>query len=189
MSSINLGSVFDYDNPSPSGILPFAILYPLADYKAGTETLDGTDGFLTNYVNATGLQGYKYEAADETNIIPLVEPRSVDGGHDTWKHGMTFPVFDRSQAMRNNIEVMQKTRVVAVIMRNDGIGEIYGRDGGMRLRAVVANPQDPNLGSLIQVTIETKDTQGGESKMPLTIDAGDYTSTLALIESMTVPGV
>jgi hypothetical protein len=140
-------------------------------------------------VNASTLKAYRFEAADETNIIPLVEPRPVEGGSDTWKHGLTFPVFTRTQAMRNNIERMQSNKVVCVIMRNDGKGEILGKDGGMRLSAVVANPQDPNLGNMIQVTIETKDTQGGETKMPLIVDAGDYASTLALIESMEVAGI
>lgn len=186
--NIDLGSSFDCANPSPSGILPFCEIWNLDDWKAGVGTYDSTDGFLTAYANATGLKAYRFEAADETNIIPLVEPRPVEGGSDAWKHGLTFAVFARTQAMRNNIERMQSNKVVCVIFRNDGIGEILGKDGGMRLSAIVANPQDPNLGNVMQVTVETKDTQGGETKMPLTINAGDYTSTLGLIEGMEIAG-
>ena len=185
--SISLGSAFNCGELAQGGIKPFVILFNLEDYKAATKTYDA-DGAIDTFVNATGLQGYKYEAADETNIIPLEEPRAVEGGADTWKHGMTLPVWDLSQAMRNNIEAMQKAPVVAVVMLNAGIGRVYGKDGGMKLTSQTDNPQDPNLGNMIQLVLETKDTQPGETKKPLNINAGDEITTLALIEGMTVVG-
>ncbi len=186
--NIDMGSVYSCLTKSPSGILDFCEIWNLDDWRAGTPTYDPTDGHLTGYVNAQGLKAYRFEAADETNIIPLTEPRPVEGGDDGWKHGLTFPVFDRTQAMRNNVERMQSNKVVCIIMRNDGKGEILGKDGGLRLSAASPNAQDPNLGNMFQVTVETKDTMGAETKMPLLIDAGDYTTTLALIEGMEQAG-
>ena len=53
------GSAFDCADVQPGGIDQFLMLYNLQDWKDSTITLDVTDGFITDIVNATGKQAYE----------------------------------------------------------------------------------------------------------------------------------
>lgn len=185
---IDKGGVFDCADLKPGGIEQFLIVYNLDDWRAATKTLDVTDGFITDITNAASLQGYRFDVADETNIVPSVAIRAIEGNADRYDHSTQFAVFEQDQATRNNISKLRFAPIVAIVYRNGGTGLVYGSEIGMRLEELIEAPQDPNTGGIMQVTVKTKDTAPGEPSLPIVIDAGDATSTKTLIEGLTTPG-
>jgi len=185
---IDLGASFDCSSQPKAGIAKFVMMYNKVDWDAAVKTL-GVDGTITNIVNALTKKAYKFESADETNIIPSVTLRPIDGNADKFDHKVVFSVFQNEQADRNNVSKMRFAPLVAIIYKNDGLGQVYGNDQGMYLLDLVDLPQDPNTGNILVVTIGTKGTQSGESQLPVVIDAGTPATTLALVESLTTAGV
>ena len=184
---IDKGFAFDCADLPIGGIAKFAMLYNLEDWQAATKTLSVANA-ITNIVNDTGLRAYKVEAADETNIIPSITPRTVDGGYTGYNDQLIFSVFENDQLAVNAIDKLRFAPVVAIVYQNSGTGLVYGETGGMYMTNIEHAPASPDLGAVRRVTIATTDRQPAEPYQPRTIDAGTPASTLALIQGLTTPG-
>lgn len=185
---IELGSPFDCTVIKAGGIQKEVMLYNLADYKASTITQVDDDSPITDVVNALGKQAYSVQAADETGIVPDCVLRPIEGNVDKFTHSMKMPIFASDQASRNNFSKLRGAPVVAVIMRNDGTGLVYGAGGGMYLTEWIDQPQSPETGSIIWLTVATKETQAGEPYQPVVLDAGTPAATQAIFDAMITPG-
>lgn len=185
---IDSGALFDCSNQPKAGIYKWVMLYNKVDWDAAVKVV-GVDGTISDITNALTKKAYKYESADKTNIIPSVTLRPIDGNADKFDHKVVFSMFENDQAHRNNVSKLRFAPVVAIIYKNDGLGQVYGNDQGMYLLELVDLPQDPNTGNILVVTVGTKGTQPGESQLPVVVDAGTPATTLALIESLTIAGV
>ena len=185
---ITQGSAFNCAALGLGGIEPFIYLYNYEEWKACTLTLDGTDGYITGITNDTGDQAYLVTCANNSNILPNAALRIVDGGQDGYDHTIDAKLYDLSQAGRNNISKVRFQKVVAIIFKNSGIGEVYGHNVGLRLSDFQYNANDPNGGNNAQFVLKTPDSDAPETDIPLVIDAGTYATTLALIQGLTTPG-
>ncbi len=174
-----------------SGVATFLEMYNLEDWQAnvaaGNVTKDA-DGKITNILNAVGVQAFRFEVPDEAGIIPSTPIRAVDGGYDSFDHGIALSVIATTQVAKNNIGKMRFTSVVILILKLDGTGEIYGQEQGMKLVDTTYNPQDPGLGSVIPITLKVSDKVSGESHLPAQIEAASGT-TKDLLESLETIGV
>lgn len=184
---IDQGGTFDCTTLKPGGIEPFAMFYNIDDWKAATKTI-GANGEITAITNASTKQAYEFQGADETNIIPSVELRAVEGNADKFDHQLVAAMFEQTQQARDNVSKMRFAKVVAIVYLNSGIGLVYGGEIGMRLNEIIDTPQDPNTGGTISFTVRTKDTDSGEPNLPQVIDAGTPETTKALIQGLTTPG-
>lgn len=185
---ITQGSAFDCAALGKGGIHPFMMLYNFEDWISATKTLDGTDGYITAITNASTKQAYEVSFANNSNVLPNAALRAVDGGQDGYDHTIDAKLYDLSQASRNNISKVRFQKVVAIIFKNSGIGEVYGQDVGLRLSDFQYNPNDAASGNNAQFILKTPDSDAPETALPVVIDAGDYASTLALIQGLTTPG-
>lgn len=185
---ITQGSAFNCAALKVGGIEPFIMLYNFEDWVAATKTLDVTDGYITAISNAVGKQAYEVSCANNSNILPNSALRAVDGGQDGFDDSIDCKLYDLSQASRNNISKVRFQKVVAILFKNEGIGEVYGNKVGLRLSDWQYNANDPAGGNLAQFVLKTPDSDSPEPELPLVIDAGDYDSTLTLIRSLTTVG-
>jgi len=186
---ITAGSAFDCSNLEVGGIHPFMMAYNFEDWINATKTEDGTDGYITNITNASTKQAYEFSFANNSNVLPNSALRAVDGGQDGFDHQIDAKLYDLTQASRNNAAKMRFQKVVVIIYKNSGIGEVYGGDVGLRFSDFQYNPNDPAMGNMAQFVLKTPDSDSPETALPQVIDAGDAASTLTLIQSLTTPGV
>lgn len=186
---ITQGSAFDCTDLKPGGIHPFMMLYNYEDWIAGTLTLDATDGYITGITNASTKQAYEVSFANNSNILPNTALRVVDAGQDGYDHTIDARLYDLTQASRNNISKVRFQKVVAIIYKNEGVGEVYGSDVGLRMSDFQYNPNDPASGNNAQFVLKTPDSDSPETALPLIIDAGTAAATLTLIEGLTTPGI
>ena len=185
---ITQGSAFDCTALKVGGIHPFMYLYNYEDWIAATLVLDATDGDITGITNASTKQAYLVSFANNSNILPNTALRVVDGGQDGYDHMIDAKLYDLSQASRNNIAKLRFQKVVAIIYKNEGVGELYGADVGLRLSDFQYNPNDPAGGNNAQFVLKTPSADSPETALPLIIDAGTAASTLTLIEGLVTPG-
>lgn len=185
---IDVGAAFDCANLKPGGLEPFMMLYNFEDWKAALVTQTAANEPITDITNAVGLQAYKVEFANNSAILPSNELRTVDGGIDGFDHTVDARLFDISQTSRINIAKIRFQKVVAIFMRLDGTGMVFGGDVGMRLSGWTDNPSDVN-GNTLQFIMKTPDNDSPEIYPYTSIDAGDAVTTKALIESLETPGV
>lgn len=188
---IDQGTLFNCDSVQIGGIRQFLIMYNWDAWKvndpAGLTT--NVDKTIEAIVNQSGIQGYRYEVADNTGII-LGSPAVIQpGGTSGFDHSVNLTIMDSDQATKNNVEAMMRGLVVCIVMKKDGTGEIYGREQGLKLVATTYNPQSPEMGATIPIELLTPADSAKETKMPVTIDAGDEATTLAMIDALTIPGV
>jgi hypothetical protein len=183
------GSAFDCTALKAGGIHPFMVLYNFEDWVAATKTLDVTDGFITDITNDSGIAGFDVTFADNSNILPNTALRAVEGGQDGFDHMIDAKLYDLTQASRNNIANVRFQKLVAIIYKNEGVGEVYGSDVGLRLSDFQYNPNDPAGGNNAQFVLKTPDGDSPETQLPLVILKTDAATTLTLIEGLSTAGV
>lgn len=183
---ISIDVTFDCSNLPKGGLEPEIYLYNKADYDGATITRDG-DGNITNIVNGTGLRAYKYTMPSSQSI--LVQTTLRTGTVDMFDHSVQFLSVNNTQAGRNEISKMRFAQVVAIVLRKDGTGVVYGDTQALVLTDLLDTPNDPDLGGVIQATIATDPDIAAEPDLPVTIFITDATTTRALVRGLTTPGV
>lgn len=189
---ISKDNEYNCDAQETAGVQPYVILYNWVDWRAIVDAgnvTKGPDGEITSIVNTTGVRGYKYTFANSGALIPSTPLVPIAGAPSTYNHGLNMNVATTDQASKNEIDKMRGNPVVAIPLRVNGTAEVYGNDQGMTLSANNWNPQAPDLGNTIPIELLTDPNQGGESKMPVEVDAGSGTLTKALLEGLLTPGV
>lgn len=185
------GGIYDCDNPLVPGIRKRVIIGSID--KIATKIFDPTDDMvITDLTMATGEQCYQFDGA-KNSINPSVELREGTLAN-TYGHILALSIFEVDSAQKLNIQGMAHDRLFAIIENaNDSalgnsIFEIYGL-GGMELNEITRNPTDPDTGGAYVTNMQTPETYGGETRLPISLDAGGYQATLDLIDVLLAPAV
>jgi len=185
------GQLLDCQDLPIGGVQKWLLLYNFPEWQAmeaaGNITRDA-DGMITDIINSTGVQAYRFDVPDETALILSSPIVPIEGGIDSYDHGANFSVMKTDQLAKNNISKLRFTNAVAVVYKQSGEGEVYGDKQGMKLITNNYAPNDPNLGGIIPIELKTSDTGAKEINMPVSIFKTDAATTLALIEGLVTVG-
>jgi hypothetical protein len=188
---ITAGSLLDCAAPPIAGVSNYVLLYNYTQWRAMVEAGDvvrGVDGTITDIDNAVGVKAWRFDVPDETALILGSPDRLVDGGIDGYDHTVNFSVINTKQAQKNAIKAMAVEKVVAIVYRKNGTGEVYGDEQGLKPNTNTYNPNDPSVGSVIPIQLATSPRTAPENKMPVDIYITDIPTTKALILSLETVG-
>lgn len=190
---ISTESLFDCANPPIGGVQNFVMLYNYTEWRAmvdsGTNVTRDADGTISGITNAVGIQAFRFDIPDETALVLGSPNREVDGGIDGFDHTCNMSVLDTKQAKKNAVRAMTFEKVVAVVYRKNGTGEVYGDEQGLKPTTNTYNPNDPSVGSVIPIQLATSTRTAAENKMPADVFDTDISTTKALVEGLNVVGV
>jgi hypothetical protein len=186
--AITQGGAYDCSAKVQAGIEDILLLYNKDEWEQNTITRD-VDGTITGITNASGIQAYDFGVADSGNLVPNSPLRKVDGGTDGYDHQIDSKLYDLDQAGLTNLGNIRFQKVVAIILRNDGTGLLYGEGVGMLLEDFQYNPGDAGTSGLAQFVLKTPSDEPPENEPPVVIFDTDKATTKTLIEGLTTPGV
>jgi len=189
---INSGSLLTCDDPPIGGVQNFVILYNYEEWRemvdSGLNVIRDSDGTISDIVNLTGIKGYRFDVPDETALILGSPDRLVDGGLDGYDHSVSMSILRTKQTQKNIVKAMSFGKVVAVVFKKNGTGEVYGDEQGLKPSSNTYNPNDPSKGSVIPVVLVTSPRTSPENRMPVDIFKTDISTTKALIEGLVIVG-
>ena len=183
------GGIYDCDNPLVPGIRKRVIIGSIDKIASKTELVPGVIDGLTML---TGEQMYQFDGA-KNSINPNVELREGTLSN-TFAHVLALSIFEVDSAAKINIQGMAHDRLFCIIENandsslGDSIFEIYGL-GGMEVNELTRNPTDQDTSGAYVLNMQTPEAYGGETKLPLSLDAGGYEATLALIDVLLAPAI
>ncbi len=189
---INTGSLLNLSDPPIGGVQNFVMLYNYTQWRSMVEAglvIRETDGTISDITNTTGIQAFRFDAPDETALILGSPDRLVDGGMDGYDHTMNFSIINTKQTQKNVLKAMAFEKVVAVVYKKNGTGEVYGDEQGLKATTNTYNPNDPSVGSVIPVQLATSTRTAAENRMPCDVYKIDIATTKALILGLEIPGV
>jgi len=185
---INAGSLLDCNDPPIGGVNNFVMMYNYTEWRAmvdsGVNITRDADGTISDIINAVDIQAFKFDIPDETALILGSPDRLVDGGIDGYDHTMNMSVINTKQAQKNTVKAMSFEKVVAVVYRKNGTGEVYGDEQGLKPTTNTYNPNDPSVGGVIPIQLATSTRTAPENKFPADVFKTDIGTTKALIEGL-----
>ena len=101
--------------------------------KPNAISITESAGIVTAITKATGKKFQKYAIESHTGEAKSAKATNKENGTSSVKQTVTFPINGMSASIRNEIELLAKNRLLIVIVDNNGIGWLYGKDFGMRL--------------------------------------------------------
>ena len=189
---VNVESLFDCANPPIGGVQNFVMLYNYTEWRAmvdtGVNVTRIADGTIDDIINTVGIQAFRFDIPDETALILGAPNREVDGGIDGFDHTVNMSRLDTLQAKKNAVRAMTFEKVVAVVYRKNGTGEVYGDEQGLKPTTNTYNPNDASVGSVIPIQLATSPRTAAENRMPADVFKTDISTTKALIEGLNVVG-
>ena len=190
-SGLVSGGIYDCDNPLVSGIRKRVIIGSIN--KILTKTFDPADAMLmTDLAMQLGEQCYQFDGA-KNSIQPSVELREGSIAN-TYGHILALSIFEVDSEQKLNIQGMVNDQMFAIIesVNDTALGnsvfEIYGL-GGMEINELTRNPNDPDSSGAYVISMQTPEEYGGESRLAVSLDAGDHQLTLDLIDVLLAPAV
>lgn len=190
--TITQESLLSCDNPPIGGVQNFVMLYNYTEWRsmvdAGNVTRNA-DGTISDIVNATGVRAFRFDVPDETALVLGSPDRLVDGGLDGYDHSVGMSIINTRQAQKNIVKAMSFEKVVAVVYKKNGTGEVYGDEQGLKSTTNTYNPNDPSVGSVIPVQLATSPRTAPENLFPADIFKIDIPTTKALIEDLNIVGI
>jgi hypothetical protein len=191
MTCILEDSLLNCNDLPVGGAYNFVMNYIYEEWRdmveAGNVTFDA-DGRIIDIVNATGVEAYRFDQPDETALVLGSTDRLNDGGLDAFDHTFNMSILNTKQTQKNMLKVLSFKKVVCVIYRKNGTGEVYGGEQGLKPTANTYNPNDPALGTVIPVQMATSTRTPAESSPPADVFKTDAATTKALIEGLSTPG-
>ena len=136
------------------------------------------------------VQMYQFDGA-KNSINPSVELREGTLSN-TFAHMLALSVFEVDSPAKTNLQGMAHDQLFAIIENandtslGDSIFEVYGL-GGMEVNELTRNPTDQDTSGAYVLNMQTPEAYGGETRLPISLDAGGYEATLALIEILLSP--
>ena len=187
------GGIYDCDNPLVPGIRKRVIIGSIDKIAGDGLVYDPGDALLlTDIVMATGEQMYQFDGA-KNSIEPQIELREGTLAN-TFAHMLALSIFEVDSLAKLNIQGMAHDRMFAIIenARDSALGnsifEVYGLNG-MEVNELARNPTDPDTSGAYVMNMQTPEEYGGETRLPISLDAGDYDLTIALIDTLLAPAV
>lgn len=189
---ISQGSLLSCTDPPIGGVQNFVMLYNYTEWRDMVDSglvIRDPDRTIVDIVNAVGVRAYRFDVPDETALILGSPDRLVDGGLDGYDHTVNMSIINTKQAQKNIVKAMAFGKVVAIVYKKNGTGEVYGDEQGLKPTTNTYNPNDPAVGSVIPVQLATSTRTSAENLMPADIFKTDIPTTKALIEDLEIVGV
>jgi len=183
------GSVYNCDEPLVPSVYKRVIIGSIDDILE--KTFDPTEtNVLTALTLKTGEQCFAFDGV-KNSISPSIELREATLAN-TYVHQLALSIFEVDSAQKENIENMVLDRMFAIVENandssyGDSIFEIYGFNG-MEVNELTRTPSDPDTSGAYVMNMQTPEAYGGETRLPITFDAGGYEATLAAVEALLSP--
>ena len=190
MACVLNDTTFDPCNVKPGGVQALVQWYKYnewLDMKAAGNVVY-VDGVITSITNPVGIKAYRIDTPDESVLSPTSPPRKVTGGINGFDHGLNFAAVGTEKEQKDLLNYTNNKRIVAIILKKNGKGEIYGDEQGIEQQANTFAPGDPNLGGTTPGQLNTSPDSPAESSMPADIYDTDDATTKALIEGLNIIG-
>jgi hypothetical protein len=178
--TITIGSINDCTAPLKSGTSPRLFLANYDDLVTATESTS-TPNLITSLTMASTTVFYMFEGFKQ-DVKPTQEVIAPSNGANQFKHTVGWIIYNISQLQKNNIQRLAKGRFIAIV-ENKGKDansfELYGLGTGLEIVPGVARDSYANGGGYI-LQLATPENEF-EPKLPQTLFATDYATTLALV--------
>lgn len=188
---INVESLNTCPEKPKGGASNFVMFYNYPEWRdmvdGGNVTFD-SDGTISDIVNDTGVQAWRFDVPDETALTLGYPNRKVDGGVDGYDHQVNMSILGTKQDQKNVLLAMDNDGVVAVIYKKNGTGEVYGNEQGLKSQTNTANVNDPSVGAVIPVQLATSPRVAPETRPPADVFKTDTATTKALVEDLNIVG-
>lgn len=189
---IDTDSLLTCTDPPIGGVQNFVIFYDYAAWRtmvdSGVNVTRDVNGMITDIINPVGVRAYRFDVPDETALVLGSPDRLVDGGLDGYDHQVNMSILRTKQAQKNIVKAMSFSKVVAVVYKKNGTGEVYGDEQGLKPTTNTYAPNSPATGSVIPVQLATSPRTAPENKMPADVFKTDIATTKALIEGLVIVG-
>lgn len=138
-------------------------------------TITAAAGIVTGITKATGKKFQKYQIEAHTGLAGSAKVSNRETGTSEVTQTINFPINGMSVSVRNEIELLAKNRLLIVIVDNNGLAWLFGKDFGMKL-----NTANSTTGRLLSEANRYDLTfEGKEKALELNVDA----TTLATLET------
>lgn len=174
-------------NPLTAGVQDEMIFINYADWRNATITKNSNPLIIENIVLASGILGYRVEGKLNSNV-PSFELAVGEFG-EQWKHRINFKVFDKTGAVKTQIEKIASGRFVVVVEnKNKGAEgnrafEVFGSDAGLVREAITNNSADTATQGSFDITISSSD-KSLEDHVPATLYITSYAASKAVFDSL-----
>lgn len=177
----------DCDNPMVAGTKDRLILINFADKDSVVKNINPL--IIEDMLLASGTQAYQYDGKNNSNgnNFELI----VKDFAEVYKHKLPFKVFKNDGATKQQLELMAKGRVIAIVENNhkglngNSAFEILGLDSGLVLSVHTRDSNDDPTQGAHDLMLESSD-KSLEPHVPATFFITDYATTKALVESLLV---
>ena len=169
---------------STAGIEPKIILINYDDWKHA-EVKEIKGNVLSALVLKTGAYAYRYES--EKNSLEKDCTLAKGTYRTQFDHKVVGRAFVRSQEVKDELNKLAKTKVVAIVENLDAKNpetkyELYGADNGLEMTEFNAPSTDTD-GVLYSFTLASGDN-AKESSLPLSVFAESEEATDSLVEGL-----
>jgi len=159
---ISKNNIFDCAAVTNESLKPELILINFEDYKAATVAVDGTSKQITDIALVSPAVGFHYVFPKNSSVLPTVEMRENERSYNAFQHSVDVVAFQIGQTYREDIAKMLNGLVVAIVIRNSGVGEVYGAGNGLRMNAFSYAPGTQEGSGVMQFTLATPTNTPGE---------------------------
>lgn len=167
----------------PAGIQGDCVLINFDDWKAATITKSGN--VISAIALATGGHGYHIVSHDKafTGSYSMTKGTYVNG----YVHQLVLRSFDRTQDVKDFVNVMTNGRFVALVINMDTTNdatkyEVYGGDSGLKVSASTFDSSNTD-GVINEMTLASEDGEL-ESRIPDSFYNTDLATTAAAYEAL-----
>lgn len=177
----------DCDNPMVAGTKDRLILLNFSDLDSVSKNANPL--IIEDMLLASGTEAFQYDGKNNSNgnNFELI----VKDFAEVYKHKLPFKVFKNDGATKQQLELLAKGRVIAIVENNhkgsggDAAFEILGLDSGLVLTVHTRDANDDPTQGAHDLMLESSD-KSLEPHVPVTFFSVDYATTKALIDALLV---
>ena len=182
---ITQDAFLDCTKPLSAGVKDMLYLFNFSDLETITES-ETNPSLIEGFTLKTGAFIYQFEGRNNS-----IEPRSalVKGRYSvTFDHELIFKMFNVDTYMKEQLQFMCNTKVVAIVENNykGQAGqlpfEIYGLRSGLEMTSLERVVNDNETQGAYNCTLATSE-QIKEPYLPATLFTTNYATTKAIITS------
>lgn len=151
------------------------------DYEASTVT----GGVISAIVTKSNAKGYKWETADRG---VETAPAMVAGAYfNNMEHSLTFRVFDKTQDIKDQLNALMNSRVVAIVENRSNNNpethfEVFGWNGGLIMTSLEGPSTDTDGVNYVVTLNNGEDAR--ESQLPLSFYTGSVAETETALNAL-----
>lgn len=180
---ITIGSDVACDAQAKGGTVPSTLTLFNIDQIDGYTVASGK---ITAIDLETDARGWQFTGF-RNDLKKVDDVRDLGVGLKGFGHAITFVIYERTQAQKDNIEKLCKGRFVAIV-ENKGKDadafEVYGKDNGMEIVVGPIRNAHENGGFFI-ISLVTPDGEA-EGKLPQTLGTS-YSNAETVLAALLVP--